>query len=217
MHNDFLLFPVAVESDYHFVSEDEMFCPSAELVGCSLKLYCTPYRTESEPGTTTPARVYGRWEKICSESAHILTSTHINTFAHTCTSYSSIVILCIRTVVQYLSRALEPETALSKALECRHKYLQDIISIPTTALAPALRLVSFNILARGYVQNTYALSSMYDYLENQEVHLSDEYRLQFVIKELLAYRSVYLSCLCCVSVHMCDVWCVYIMNSLHCV
>jgi hypothetical protein len=48
-------------SDYHFVSEDCIFCPPLQLVGCSLKLYCTPFRTEADlVDNTRTIRVYGR-------------------------------------------------------------------------------------------------------------------------------------------------------------
>jgi mRNA deadenylase 3'-5' endonuclease subunit Ccr4 len=99
--------------------------------------------------------------------------------------------------VQYLSKPLLPETALPKALEYRHQYLQESeieaqTEIQTTdrssSSPPTLRLVSFNILASAYAQSAYALSCMYDYLEHPEVLLSDEYRLQLVVKEMLAYR-----------------------------
>ena len=98
-------------------------------------------------------------------------------------------------MVQYLSKQLLPEIDLPKVLECRHQFLQDSASITTAVASPCttpspLRLVSFNILASAYAQSSYALSTMYDYIENQDMHLSDEYRLQLVAKELLGYRYV---------------------------
>jgi len=98
-----------------------------------------------------------------------------------------------RTVVHYLTKRLLPETALPKALECRKAFIDsgDVVSSdPSFSSLSKLRLVTFNILASAYAKSSYALSTLYDYLENPDFLLSDEYRLQLVVKELLAYRYV---------------------------
>jgi hypothetical protein len=93
-----------------------------------------------------------------------------------------------RTVVHYLSKYLLPETALPKALECREQFLEESAAPPPPGSSPPLRLVTFNILARAYAQSSHALSTLYDYLADPDMHLSEDFRLQLVVKELLAYR-----------------------------
>ena len=85
--------------------------------------------------------------------------------------------------MQYFNKRLLPDTMTSKSVECRHDFLLNSVD---SALPSCIRLVCYNILSGVYTHNSRALIS-YDYLEDPEMTLSDEFRLQLIVRELLAY------------------------------